>query len=174
MYKVRILKTITPTLVKQYIYCPVIPWIIMNYNVEEPATNSMEIAKQEQRVEKGRGQIHIHSNKGYTIIDEIIKTKHGEVLVERKRFKSKSIHRYVAQALTQYIIAKNKIKNIREIIIDNGGEKHTIPINQQNTKQAKEIIKKLEETINNEKPPSPTTNPTKCRTCWYKKYCPYN
>ncbi len=173
MYKPRINKSISPTMLKQYIYCPVIPWIINYYNVQEPPTDSMKIAKEKQEAKQGKGQIHIKTKTSYTVIDEIVEDKAKKTLIERKQYRSKSIHRYLAQTIATYLIARQKIKNIEEIIIDNGGEQHQIPITQEIIQQIQPLLRNLEKTLNNEKPPPPTTNTKKCRTCWYKKYCPY-
>jgi len=83
----------TPWLIKQYIYCPVIPWLIVNFGVHEPSTESMKQGNEEKEA-KGLGQVRIRSRK-YNIqcvVDEVLYDSKGKpIIVEYKKFKPKSI-----------------------------------------------------------------------------------
>jgi len=165
----------TPWLVKQYIYCPVIPWIIVNYGVQEPPTESMKQGKEEVEA-KGEGQVRIRSRKyGFQcVVDEVKYDSKGKpVIVEYKKFKPKKHLRYKIQLLTYALIAQETIGPIRKAILIMKTKKIEYEITDENLKLAKRILKETEKTINKEKPPTPKINPKKCSSCWYRKFCPY-
>ncbi|MEM1644181.1 MAG: CRISPR-associated protein Cas4, partial [Desulfurococcaceae archaeon] len=120
---------LTPSIVKQYVYCPVIPWIMNTYNALEPPTDSMRMGKEVINVE-GRGCIKAVSKLGSAVIDEVVDEGRGKRIVEHKAYRSRSIHRYVAQALAQYIIAREKIRGVRRVTISCGGRNVTLLITQ--------------------------------------------
>jgi len=162
----------SPSMVKQYIYCPVIPWINSVYGIYEPVTDSMRIGR-EKSVEKGVGQVRVSSNGSTTVIDELVREGGEYILVEYKTFKSKSIHRHLAQALAAYIIASRKIPGVKKIRLSMEGKTITITPSQQQIEEIAQIIERTKQATTSDKPPPPTTNRSKCQKCWYRKICPY-
>ncbi|RLE90436.1 MAG: CRISPR-associated protein Cas4 [Thermoprotei archaeon] len=165
----------TPWLVKQYIYCPVIPWIIVNYGVQEPLTESMKQGKEEVEV-KGEGQVRIRSRKyGFQcVIDEVKYDSKGKpVIVEYKKFKPKKHLRYKIQLLTYTLAAQETIGPVRKAVLIMGSKKVEYEITEENLKTAKRILRETEKVLNMEKPPIPKINFRKCSSCWYRKFCPY-
>lgn len=71
---------VNPSLVKQYYYCPVIPWIQANLMVAEPTTDSMVLGSEAVKPPTGRGQVRISTSRGATIIDEVIEEKTERLL----------------------------------------------------------------------------------------------
>lgn len=172
MYKITGEKLVSPSLVKQYIYCPVIPWIMSMYNIAEPLTDSMKLGR-ENHQDKRQALISSTKNNTITILDEIKQENKTHIIIEHKTYPTKSIHRYIEQIKTQAHIAKNKYKHLRKAVLKINNKQITIEITHTHLKDAERLIQKTKTTINNEKPPPPTTNPQHCQNCWYKKYCPY-
>lgn len=162
---------IQPSLVKQYIYCPVIPWIISKYCIVEPVSDSMVLGREKHDQEK---QVRVRGKYGVAVIDEITEDREGRVIVEKKIFRSRSIHRYIVQAITQYILASGKIKCIRKIIVENGGYKHVIRITDDLVDEVKKVIDKYLEIIERDDPPKTIMDKKKCSICWYRRFCPYH
>ncbi len=165
---------ISPSLIKQYVYCPMIPWIIAKYGVVEPLTESMRQGLEEATI-KGKGQIRLRSKKHRItcIIDEVVTDKKGiPIIIEYKKFKPKRYLRYKIQLLTQVLVAQETLGPIRKAVLIMGDKKIEYTINNEDLEHVKRIIKELENTINNDKPPTVNPNPRKCRSCWYKRFCP--
>lgn len=164
---------ITPTIVKQYSYCPVSAWIKTWLLVEEPATDSMRRGKETTTPPQGIGQIYIKSKQGTTALDEIVEEKESKTIVEKKAYKSYNYSRYIEQTITSYIIAKEKIANIRNIKLIIQGRIKTIEITEDLVSDVEKIIDKVREMLLKERNPPKPYDTRKCKSCWYKKYCPY-
>jgi len=164
---------ISPTLIKQYSYCPVIVWMQVWLSVQEPLTDSMAIGKESTKPPEGRGQLYISTNKGATIIDEILEKDNHKVLVERKAYKSHNYSRYVEQVVTSYIIIREKIPGIRKVRLIVQGSERELELSEDLIKEIENITKLVEETMRSEKPPAIRPDPKKCVSCWYKRYCPH-
>ena len=159
-----------PSLIKEYVYCPVIPWIINKYGVVEPLTDSMAIGREEHDASR---QVRVKGKRGVAILDELIEKRDGKVIIERKIFRSHSIHRYLAQVITQYLIALEKINGIKEIILINGEDKHVFEITDDLVEEVKKIIGNCLKSMEDDKPPEPTVDRRRCGFCWYRRFCPY-
>lgn len=172
MFAVHLSKGLTPSMVKQYIYCPIIPWIMSIYNAVEPPTDSMRMGKEMTNIE-GRGCVKAVSKLGTAIIDEVIDEGRGKKIVEHKAYKSRSMHRYVAQALTQYLIIREKAPGVRKITVNCGGREVTLVITQDHVSELMQLMNRLENALESEKPPPMSVDKWKCRSCWYSRLCPY-
>ncbi len=160
-----------PSLVKQYVYCPVIPWIINKYGVTEPPTDSMALGKEEHNEEK---QVRVKGGYGVAVLDELMEEPDGKVIVEKKTFRSRSIHRYLAQVITQYLIASEKIQGIRKAVIVNGDRRHEFKVTDDLVEEVKRIIYNCLKAMEDDKPPKPTVDKRRCSICWYRRFCPYH
>ncbi len=162
-------------MVKQYIYCPIIPWIIAKYNLYEPPTDSMILGALPEEPVEGRGQVLVRSRKYHasTLIDEVVVNNNETILVEYKKYLPKSIHRYLEQLKTEALIAQEALGAIHKIklIIDNIGREYMFT--EDFIEDAERILEKVAMTITSDSPPPPIRNPKKCNSCWYKKFCPY-
>ncbi len=170
MYIVRETR-LSPTLVKEYIYCPVIPWIIYNYGVASPPTDSMELGKSRET-----RQFYVKNRKyrASAIIDDIVYLGKEAIIVEYKMFPSKSIHRYIEQVKASALIAQEEISHVRKALLNIGEEEKHIEISEDLLKDSKRLLNKIYNTITNDEPPPKTVYPRHCRNCWYKRYCPYS
>ncbi len=57
-------ESISPSLVKQYMYYPVRPWLQAWLGVEEPPTDSMKQAAEALKPPSGEGQVCVRSSRG--------------------------------------------------------------------------------------------------------------
>jgi len=171
--KSSIVDRISPTLVKQYSYCPVLVWIQVWLGVQEPLTDSMTIARESTRPPEGQGQIYVSTSRGATVIDEVLESSGYKVLVERKAYKSHNYSRYIEQVATSYIIAREKIPGIRRVKLVVQDSERELELSGDLVRDVENITKLVEEALKSEKPPATKPNPKKCTSCWYKRYCPH-
>lgn len=164
---------ISPTVIKQYSYCPVILWIQTWLCTVEPVSDSMKIGAETVKPLAGKGQIYVRSGAGSAVIDELVNDGKSKTIIERKAFKSHNYSRYVEQVVTSYLVARKVIPGIRRAVIEVEESSKVIDLNQDLVEDVEKIIEKAREIITKEtKPPNPTSK-RKCTSCWYKKYCPY-
>lgn len=109
------------------VYCPVIAWIRLKYNVAEPPTDSMK-AGRNVKVEKGKGQVLAARNGHRTLIDEVVRERNGVKIIERKAFRARSIDRYLAQLKTSLYIAARSIRHVRKAELVVGEKKLEIQV----------------------------------------------
>ncbi|MEZ0394290.1 MAG: CRISPR-associated protein Cas4 [Desulfurococcaceae archaeon] len=161
---------ITPTLVKQYMYCPVIPWIQSWLMAEEPRTDSMEAGAELV----GRGQVRISGRAGSAVLDGISRSPDGSLeLVEVKAFASRNRSRYVAQAVTSYAIAREKVHGIRRARIVIGGKEIELELTADLVEDVGKVAEAVGRLLAREGRPPRPSDPSKCTSCWYKRYCPH-
>lgn len=173
LYRIVSEKCISPSLVKQYIYCPVIPWIMSTYNLVEPVTDSMRLGR-EKHEGKPCTMVIDPSNNAVAVVDEVRTDGNVHVIVEYKAYPTRSIHRYVEQLKTQAYIVKRRYKHVRKAVLDiDGYGRIVLEITETMLKDAEMLLHKVATVISSEKPPPPTTNTRYCRICWYRKFCPY-
>lgn len=173
MVVIRLPESVTPTLVKQYAYCPVVVWIRSWLMVEEPATDSMRIAAESLMPPKGRGQVYVRSKRGSTLIDEVVEENGGRVIVEKKAYTSYNQSRYVEQAVTSYIVARESLPGVRAVKLELAGKSKTIELSEDLVSEVEQIVKIVQELLTREHSPPRPGDPRKCTSCWYKRYCPY-
>ncbi|MEL9908223.1 MAG: CRISPR-associated protein Cas4 [Desulfurococcus sp.] len=163
---------VNPSLVKQYYYCPVIPWIQANLMVAEPVTDSMMLGSEAVKPPTGKGQVRISTSRGATIIDEVVEEKNGKIIIEKKAFKSHNFSRYVSQAITSYIIAREKMPGVRKARIAAGDKIVELEVNDQLVHDVEASIRSVKRIINENSLPKPGEK-GKCSSCWYRRFCPY-
>jgi len=176
---------VTPWLIKQYYYCPVIPWIIVNYGLTEPPTESMKQgAKLDREIVisklgyKGRTlcEVEVKSKKlplrGK--VDLVLEEGKGKyVIVEVKAFKDKRLLRHKMQLLTYTLLVEENLGSVRKAILLHGERKVEYQVTGEDLEQAVKAVNKLRRVIESENPPVITPNQRKCKSCWYRRYCPY-
>ena len=175
MYRPKREVAISPSMVKQYVYCPVIPWIMAKYNLQEPQTDSMILGAVPEKPVEDRGQILVKSRKhrASTIIDEVRIINNETTLIEYKKYPTKSIHRYLEQLKTEALIAQESIGPIRRVkLIINNKEREYV-LTEDFIEDAGRILDKLLGILARDSPPQPVRNTKICSSCWYKKFCPY-
>ncbi len=164
----------TPWLIKQYYYCPIIPWIIVNYGVTEPPTESMRQGKEAALEETGEREVCFRSRKhGLTCrVDQVIgDRKKGYTVVEYKRFKAKSILKYRMQLLAYALIAQEVYGRVRKAVLAMGERRIVYDVTEEALEEAERALRRVGEVLASEKPP-PASISRKCWSCWYRRFCP--
>ncbi|MEM4591983.1 MAG: CRISPR-associated protein Cas4 [Sulfolobales archaeon] len=165
-------RSVSPSIIKDSVYCPVMAWIKLKYNVTDPPTDSMKEGKN-VKVTGGKGQVKLTYKGATAIVDEIIKRGRYIVVTEKKRYSSRSIHQHLAQLLATTYIAAKSLGRVRTIILETGEQKREIELMSEMIEIAEEYFKRVKRYSEREEPPHTTPNPSKCRWCWYKRYCYY-
>lgn len=162
-----------PSMVKDMVYCPVIAWIKLKYNVAEPPTDSMK-AGRNVKVEKGKGQVLAVRNGFHTLIDEVVRGKNSVKIIERKAFKTRSIDRYLAQLKTTLYIATRSIRHVRKAELIVGEKKLELQVTSEMIEEGKTLLEKTLRLSASDKPPPTRPEPSKCKWCWYSRFCPHS
>lgn len=180
--------TITVTMVKQYAYCPLIPWITHYFNYHPPETPSMERGREivtpeyKEEIAKKLGlpkpykleyPVYYKPLKIRGTIDVIAGEKTHTILeVKAYKRKRKYINHFTIQLLTYAYIVEKTIGPVYKAILYNGGEIIEIRPTQQDYQTIERIINKLHKITHKEEPPRTQQPPAKCNYCEYRKLCP--
>ena len=113
--------------VRQYIYCPMIPWLKANYSIEEPPTYSMELGNNIEKEHKEslakklrlpkpwRFNVVIQDVKeGLVGVIDILAGKGPYIVVEIKAFKRNSYEHYITQLLLYTYIVNKVLGPVRD------------------------------------------------------------
>lgn len=177
---------VTPWDVKQYTYCPVIPWIIHHLGVSEPPTESMTLggevdASYKEEVAGKLGlpkpwrievELEDHELRLHGRVD-IIAGRRRLIVVEVKRYRRVSVEHYRAQLLAYTLLVARRLGPVVKTILVHGDKTIEYPVTGKDIDLAKKLVKKTVNVVEGEKPPITNQNPRKCSTCWYKRYCPH-
>jgi CRISPR-associated exonuclease Cas4 len=167
------LDRINPTLVKQYVYCPVIPWIVARLGVVEPPTDSMLLGRESTRPPEGRGQVYVRTKRGAVVIDEVVEEGGSKVIVEKKAYRSHNASRYTAQVVASYLLARELLQGVRRARLVVGGEVRELELSGDLVGDVEKIVELLERALGSDKPPQTRPEPAKCTSCWYRRFCPH-
>jgi len=162
---------VQPSQAKQYVYCPVIPWIMVKYGVVEPTTDSMKLGREDH--DSGK-QVRVKSKRGVAVLDSVVEENGRPVIVEKKAFRSRSIHRYVVQVAVQYLVASEKLPGVRKAVLVNGDREHVIELSGDLIAEVEMLLERVARAVESDRPPQPTTEAWKCGMCWYSRFCPYS
>ena len=177
---------VTATMVKQYSYCPTLPWLESRIGLLEPLTPSMETARitadEKEAIARELGlpeplriETPVHDPElGATGVIDVIA---GESRVDILEIKAHPRHprrakHFLNQLLVYALLAHRNIAPVHRAILYIGGETIEITINNYHLTKAKKLIEKTRQTIQNEDPPLLNQPPQKCKYCHYKTLCP--
>lgn len=174
---------LTPWDVKQYVYCPMIPWVAWNYNIREPETYSMIRGREERdtRLKRLRDlgiktplrfDVEMYSPKYRIagIVDAISGMKKYSV-IEIKKFKRKKFSHFRAQLFSYALLSEECFgpTPYAKLVLGKRVKEWYITVDE--LKNIIKIIKRTREIIEREKPPL-VQRSRKCYSCWYRRYCP--
>jgi len=179
-------KVISISLVKQYSYCPVIPWInqVLGY-VEDPtpsmdlgrvdASYKEEVARELKLPRPWRIEVPLHSiNLGVGGVVDIIAGDGRFTVVEVKAFRrSLRRSRHFRDQLMLYALLVNEVLGpVRDAILYMGGLVYRFTVTQHDLDRMHRLINSVRRIIDSESPPRPKGNARKCGYCWYRRVCP--
>ena len=174
---------VTPWDVKQYVYCPMIPWIIHHLGVSEPATESMEegsvgveykeeIAKKLGLPRPWRFEVELIDDElGVRGKIDIIAGSRSLVIVEVKRYYRRRVEHFQAQLLVYALLANRLIGPVRKALLVVGDKVRELIVDKDLLAYAYKLVEKTWNSILDEKPPIVNQVSGKCATCWYRRYC---
>ncbi len=185
MYRLQSSYSITPSMIRNYVYCPVIPWINTHYNIYEPPTYSMEEGSEIDY--EGLKEKICRDNEcdGYVekpvvdggdvrgIIDLLVLRKRERIIVEIKKYHRKHYQHQIAQLKTYAeIYSTRKGRAIhRLLLVQEGDVVYDKRYEYEDKVETKKLIEAVKRVINSDKPPNIEPS-SKCNSCWYKKICP--
>jgi len=171
--------------VKQYVYCPTIPWIKVTHGVVEPPTISMELGKpknpsEEFLIKLGlpkplRYEVKVKSVKHGVagVVDVVCGLKKLEV-VEFKNFPRKKYEHFTSQTLFYAYLVNVALGPVFKAHLILKDFVRTYAITLETLKRVERLVSEVRESMNSEKPPKPQVRDRlKCAICWYRRYCPW-
>ncbi|MCE4624513.1 MAG: CRISPR-associated protein Cas4 [Desulfurococcales archaeon] len=178
--------TVSVSLVKQYTYCPAIPWINWHLNLYEDPTPSMEtgrmVAGEKEEVAKRLGlpepwrfEVKVVDRRlNLSGVIDIVAGKRRLTIVEVKRYRrSVKVSQHFKDQLMLYaLLANNNIAPVREAILVLGDRAHRYMVTRRDLERAKALVEKTRKIIQSEEPPRPRMPGRKCDYCWYRRVCP--
>ncbi|MCX8181381.1 MAG: CRISPR-associated protein Cas4 [Thermofilaceae archaeon] len=176
-------EVLTPWDVKEYVYCPLIPWIARVYGVREPETYSMKLGAEERARRKVeldslgleppiKFDVEMYSStlKMAGVADAVAGSKRYTI-VEVKAFKRRRYSHFKAQLMAYALLCEECVGPARKAVLVIEGRPLFWDVDYNVLDETRRIILKLREALEREKPP--LTQPTpKCLGCWYRRLCP--
>lgn len=179
---------VTPSDIKNYAYCPVIPWVEANLGVREPPTPSMESAlgaatasfkervAGELRLPKP-WRIEVPLSSSRLRLRGVVDVVAGErrlVVLEVKVFDrrlSRAGH-FRAQLLAYALLVNETMGPVGEAILYLGGRVYRLHVGDRELEEARRMLEKARRAVESPEPPLVQQPEAKCRYCWHRRWCP--
>lgn len=178
-------EVLTPWDVRQYAYCPLIPWIARTYGVREPETYSMRLGAEERARRRAeltglgleppvRFDVEMYSSslRMAGVADAVAGLKRYTV-VEVKMFKRGRYGHFKAQLMAYALLCEECMGPTRKAVLIISGKPIFWDVDYQALSEIRKMTLKLREILESEKPPLTQPSP-KCTSCWYRRFCPAN
>ncbi len=175
---------ITPWDVKQYVYCPMIPWITHHVGVSEPVTESMESGgkvdvgyKEEIAGKLGlpkpwRFEVELVDHElGVRGKADIIAGSKRLIVVEVKRYYRKRIEHFQAQLIVYALLVNRLLGPVWKAVLVYGDKVRELLVDDRILGEARRLVEKTWSVLAGDKPPIVNQALGKCSTCWYRRYC---
>jgi CRISPR-associated exonuclease Cas4 len=174
---------ITPLDIKQYVYCPMIPWLIHNFHVREPETYSMENARQIRALRLQsiqnlvleppvRVEFPMRSPElRLRGTADIVSGSKQVTVVEVKAYKRHEYNHFKWQLFAYTLLSEKTVGPTKKAILVLGEKTHTYEVTLETLDATRRLVDKTLKVVESEKPPQ-TSPSAKCSSCWYKRYCP--
>ncbi len=174
---------ITPTMIKDYIYCPALVWMKHNYETKKQATPSMQAGKTTNLKEYAKklglpNPILIEKcledkELGLSGCPDIIAGEKNRIVLEVKRFpRKKSYAQYfLVQAKAYAVLVERILGNVKQYGLVLGEELYLYQYHQKDQKEIEKIVEKISKILQKQHFPQTTQNSRKCVACDYVKEC---
>ena len=177
--------TITPTDVKDYVYCPAIPWIRRSMGLSEPPTPSMEegaMVGAEEKLEAARSlgfpepvrvEVALKSRSvPLEGVADIVAGSRRLVVAEVKRVSRVGRH-HIAQLKVYALLAEESIGPVGEaVLIVRGGRALRLTVTSEVLEEARLLASKAYKASYSDDPPKVSQPEAKCRYCFFSRVCP--
>jgi len=175
------------TMLKEFAWCPVIPWIVYNYGVEPPYTPSMvagievqksldleKIANELKLPKPIETSVYVEDRKLglYGVIDIVAGSKRV-CIVEVKAFRRRvrySQH-FILQLKAYAVIAYRVLRPVERAYLYMDGIVHSIAVREQVFLEVRQVVEKLWRTVLAPEPPQAMRVQEKCNYCRYRRVC---
>ena len=187
MHQLYVSGKLSVTMVKEYLWCPAIPWIAINYGIEPPLTISMRegiqfqqsmdrarLAEELELPSPRRFEVYVESSRYrlYGVIDIVAGSKRTTI-VEIKAFeKKKYFHHFEIQLMVYALLVTEKIAPVHKAILYMKSKPRIYEVSLYWLEKARIVIEKLWKTILSPEPPRISQDPRKCSYCRYRRLCP--
>ncbi|RLF05135.1 MAG: CRISPR-associated protein Cas4 [Thermoprotei archaeon] len=168
---------------KQYAYCPMIPWIAWNYGVREPETYSMKLGKgeRESRLKRLRKlkleppirlDVEMYSPRlRMAGVADAVAGSRRLTVAEVKLFKRRKYRHFKAQLMAYALLSEECLGPTYRAILVLGFRVRAWDVDRLMMEETERIVTKVRETVESEKPPI-VQHGEKCSACWYHRLCP--
>lgn len=167
-------------------YCPVIPWIITHYNTIETPTVSMQEGNldYEEKTRITREALgedaaivyekHLEHGDLAGRADAVTLGENNTAIIEIKRYSSPYRLDKIQQLKTYATLMALSEKPPKKMILIQAGKKtYEKTYTAEDKDETLQIINQILKIIDSETPP-PAQPSNKCRSCWYRRICPYH
>lgn len=174
---------VTPWDVKQYAYCPLIPWIARVYGVREPETLGMRLGAEERRSRlarlEGLGleppvrldvQLYCPRLRMAGVADAVAGSRRLAV-VEVKAFRRRTFGHFRAQLMAYALLCERCLGPTRAAILLLGDLVKRWDVTAEALLEAERLAARVRGALESERPP-PAQPSAKCSACWYRRLCP--
>ena len=170
--------------VKEYTYCPIIPWIMYNFDVTIPPTISMKYSTINAE-EKEAIAMKLKLPKPWLLECKFINRKYkamgvvdivaGEkrvIVVEVKKNYRKYYDHFKVQLMYYSWLVNTTYKPVRKAVLVLGDKVIEYEVTGSDLEKIKKIVLKVKRIKAREEPPIVNQILQKCNNCWYRRYCP--
>lgn len=174
---------VTPWDVKQYAYCPAIPWIARAFNAREPETYSMKLGRGEREGRRAElaslgferpirldVEMYSPSLRMAGICDAVCGSRWYTV-VEVKAFKRKKLGHFRAQLMAYALLCETCLGPARRAALVIAGRPLFWDVGTRVLEETRKLAQRVREVVESERPPLVQAS-SKCSSCWYKRFCP--
>ena len=174
---------VTPLDVKQYAYCPVIPWLTRNFGLREAETFSMAEARKLKALKLQsvqllgleppvRVEVPMRSPElRLRGVADIVSGSRRLVVVEVKAYPRREYEHFKWQLLAYALLAERCLGPTRAAVLVLGSRVRAWDTTLEALKAAEALVRKTIRAVESEKPPEAKPS-AKCASCWYRRYCP--
>ncbi|MEB3691955.1 MAG: CRISPR-associated protein Cas4 [Caldisphaeraceae archaeon] len=177
---------VSVTQIKNYSFCPVIPWIEATYNVHEPESNAMKEGKKRvpseiaQKIGLERPYIEevmiVDKELGVKGKVDLISGKKRLKVLEVKSFKrsAETSTHFRDQLFVYSLLVQRQMGRVVVSYLYLGGDIISYDIGKYEIERALKLINDTKRVVLSEEPPKVRPDPRKCSYCWYRHMCPYH
>jgi len=179
-------RILSVTAVKNYVLCPLIPWIQARHGLHEDPTISMETGRMsaEEKMEiaekLGLPRPYVVEKRLYSArlglagTVDLIAGRRSLVVLEAKRYRRRrrlSRH-FIAQLMVYALLVNDIVGPVREAILYLGGSVLRFQVTGEWLAEAERLVRAAWRAVSSEQPPRSSVPARLCRQCWYRRVCP--
>lgn len=174
---------VTGTMVKDYAYCPALPWLKARLGVAEPPTWGMragskvspsQVASKLGLERPWAEEVQLKDKElGASGTVDLVSGQGRLSLLEVKAFRV-PYHRmrhFVAQLKFYALLASRTLGSVRTSYLYHGGDVYVLEVDSKVLQDALNMVEELRAALSSEEPPRAYRS-ERCASCWFRKVCP--